>query len=306
MIKPTILLVLLVTIIGYVFCIRCHLTNPKFCKSDGYHTFLNSAVWGAIFMISATIILYFLDCFQNQGGLLTHGIMSIVREAFPQVYFPLYGVNLAQIALVALVLSFFIPSLLMFCATRLTGESRQYVRALAFRKIAHTDDSPEFTSIFYQSWDFGLPIAFTLSNGKVYIGYAFTGGTHLNDIMVLPFRSGYRSKEENRLEIVTNYEPVWDELEHEFTELENEFTEEFDELEGELEGELEDKLDNDYEPVNLNKFLISIPVREIIHANLHDFDYKDKFSKYEVSRKEDKDEKMNAVIAAMKKMLKLN
>ncbi|MEJ6476787.1 hypothetical protein [Pseudoalteromonas piscicida] len=295
MIKPTVLLVLLVTIVGYVFCIRCHLTNPKFSKSNGYHTFLNSAVWGAILMIVATVILYYFNCFDNQTGFFTNGIMTILRTVFPQVYFPQYGINLTQIALSALALSFLIPFLLMSIAMRIARGPRQYVQALAFKKIAHTDDSPEFTNILYQCWDIGLPIAFTLSNGKVYIGYPFTGGTHLNDIMVLPLRSGYRSKEENRLEIVTNYEPVWDELEDEMLEA----------LEGELEDKAIDELVDEAE-VNLHKFLISIPIREIVHANLHDFEYKDKFSKYEVSQKGELNEKVDIVATALKKVFNLD
>ncbi|MBQ4879315.1 hypothetical protein J8M21_19055 [Pseudoalteromonas luteoviolacea] len=263
MVKPTILLVLVVTIIGYIFCIRCHLTNPKFCKSDGYHTFLNSAVWGAIWMLIATLTFWsylsFLKYVGWSDGIVLGWLKSIVQTVFPSSTFSLNNLHLVQISILAFLFAFFIPNVLMSLATWLTGKSKRFVQAMAFKKIAHSDDSPEFTSIYYQSWDFGLPIAFTMSNGKVYIGYAFEGGQHLNDILVVPLRSGYRSEEEKRLEIVTNYEPVWEELESN---------------------------EENQNGMDLSKFYICLPVREIMHANLHDFGYREVFSKYEKEKVE--------------------
>lgn len=260
MIKPTILLVLTVTLIGYVFCIRCHLTNPKFCKSNGYHTFLNSAAWGTAWLFCATslfwITLLLLECIGYPTGVITPLLQTTVNKILPNLTIQLYNYHLIQISVLALTLAYFTPSLLMFLAIKLNDSNKRTIQALAYRKIAHTDDSPEFTSIYYQSWDFGLPIAFTLSNKKVYIGYVFEGGQHLNDILVLPIRSGYRSEEKNRLEVITNYEPVWEELENEY----------------------------EQKDLDLSKFYICLPIREIIHANLHNFEYKNIFEKHEINK----------------------
>ena len=126
----------------------------------------------------------------------------------------------------------------------------------AYSKIADTDDLSEFSSLFFLSNETGIPIAFTLSNRKVYVGYAFHGAKHLNDIMVLPFKSGYRCDDELRLELVTDYQPIFDYL---------------------LKNEEDDGA----------RFLITIPIREIVHASLHDFGYKDLFKEHEVPKKEE-------------------
>ncbi|WP_198452415.1 hypothetical protein [Pseudoalteromonas rubra] len=131
--------------------------------------------------------------------------------------------------------------------------------------LSGTDDTPEFTGILHNSMLKGLPIAFTLSNRKVYIGYVINLGYHMNDFMVLPLKSGYRCKDELRLELVTNYASAWSDIEA-------------------SNKDNPEANQSDEEELDLEKFLINIPVREVVHANLHDFEYKEHFEKHEKPR----------------------
>jgi len=254
MIQPTVLVTLAITIIGYIFCDRCHITTHKFRKSNGYHTFLNSAGYGILILFFSTIIFWLITCLAERGWLIfsvTGFTHSVLASTLPDVYIPTYSIHFIQIALIGLVISFTLPKILLHLAARLNKVSVQDVIEASFKKIASTDDSPEFSTIYYQSWDHGLPIAFTMKNRKVYIGYIVCGAQHMNDVLILPLKSGYRCNDELRLEIITDYQPVLEDLEQ--------------------------NGDGD----ELTKFFICLPIREIAHANLHDFGLADDFARNE-------------------------
>lgn len=261
MIKPTILLILLISISGYIFCKNCHLTFLKFNKSSGYHTFLSSASFGGGLFALSFIMFWLLTLWANAGLWhipITSFLVGAAHDVFPNMYIPVSYIHFTQISIIALLLSLLLPLLLMGIAVKLTGVSKFEIKRAAFKKIANTDDSPEFTSICFKSWEYGLPVAFTMSNNKVYIGIIAEGAYHVNDIMVIPFKSGYRCKDELRLELVTHYEPV------------------FRELESKGKTSSNDEFD---------MFQITLPIREIIHANLHDFEQIGLFQKHETQKK---------------------
>lgn len=258
MIKPTVLLILLMSVVGYIFCKNCHLTTIKFSKSNGYHTFLSSAGFGGGIFIFSSIIFWISICWSDAGFWsipITYILSEVSHDILPNMYIPIWCLHFTQISIIALLLTLTLPKFLMTLAVKLTKQSKSDVKRAAFKKIANTDESPEFTSICFKSWEHGLPVAFTMSNKKVYIGIIAEGAGHLNDIIIIPLKSGYRCEAELRLEIVTHYEPVF--------------------------REIESNLSND----KFDKFYITLPIREIIHANLHDFERRDLFRKYEHPKK---------------------
>jgi len=259
MVKPTIVFILLVSIAGYIYQKRCHFTYIRFNKSNGYHTFLTSAATGGgLFLLAAIILGYFFPYNDEvlNSNILTSSLTIFFKTIAPSITPPVWFVNFTQISIFAIILSFCIPFILSGLAMLITWSDLDTVNRGAFRKLSDTDDTPEFTSIYFESCEYGLPIAFTLTNRKVYIGYIIFGAKHQNDIMVLPLKSGYRCTEELRLEIVTDYIPVVNYI------INNEGT------------------------VDVDRFLVAIPVREIAFASLHDFGYKDLFNKHEVPKKE--------------------
>lgn len=270
MIKPTVILIMIVSVTGYFFASRCHLTAPKFAKTDGYHTFLTSALYGSLLLILSTLI-YSLITFIFSGvnsfvewltGLTPYGfslpsfrdmLRSYIEFVFPNTYVSDVVISCMLIVSVSILLTFLLPRKLIKVGMKLTNAAENELRWNIFKKLQNTEYTNEFTSLLVRSIDTGLPIAFTLSNRKVYIGYAFITANHSNDITVLPLKSGYRCDKELRLINVTDYNPVFEEMKK-------------------IEGE--DK--------SLQKFLISLALREIVHANLHDFHYGPTFKKYEL------------------------
>ncbi|MDO3387291.1 hypothetical protein QWI17_15730 [Gilvimarinus sp. SDUM040013] len=124
-----------------------------------------------------------------------------------------------------------------------------------FKDESITDSLSEFSSLFVRSAEYGLPIAFTLSSGKVYIGYLpYINFGEVNDIELIPLVSGYRKDKTKKLVYTTNYHAVVDDLSN-------------------MSGNTE----------SLDKFLIALPIREIVHANLHDFSFRDTFDKHEIT-----------------------
>ncbi|MBQ4852701.1 hypothetical protein [Pseudoalteromonas sp. MMG012] len=263
MIKPTVILVLVFTILGYIFCHRYHGTRSTFRKTTGYHTFILSSGCGIglwfLSMLLFSFISFIFTLTPLENGVFAPILLSILKISFPNLYIPLYFIHCIEITFIALYIASKGPRLALHMAAKLGDSTTEEINNAVYYGLASTDHTPEFTGILHQSIIYGLPIAFTLSNRKVYIGYPIELAPHMNDIMILPLRSGYRCEKELRLELVTDYVPVWSDIEDGNTE-------------------------NADRTVDLAKFLINIPVRELVHANLHDFQYKKNFEKYERPR----------------------
>lgn len=286
MIKPTILLILLMSVTGYIFCKTFHVTTLKFSKSSGYHTFLNSASFGGGLFIFSFIIFWLLTLWSNAGLWhlsITSILIHAVNDVLPNMYVPLFYIHIIQISIIALLFALLLPKFLIWYAAWLSGKSESLIRRYTYKKIANTDDSPEFTSITFKSWETGLPVAFTMSNRKVYIGVIIEGANHINDIIVLPLKSGYRCKDEQRLELVTHYQPVFTELKEARVKLESKQKAENEAYPKPKSGPKKESKNTPNK--DLEKFYITLPIREIIHANLHDFKRRDLFQKHETPKK---------------------
>ncbi|KAF7781252.1 hypothetical protein PRUB_b0409 [Pseudoalteromonas rubra] len=269
MIKPTVILVLVFTIVGYIFCQRHYVTKPTFQKTSGYHTFILSASWGfALYMVAIFIFgisAWVLELSGFPQGVIAPTLKHTVELLFPGLIFPSYSIHCILISAIALILSVFGPNMILNITAKQKNVTPEDLKNAVYFSLSGTDDTPEFTGILHNSMLKGLPIAFTLSNRKVYIGYVINLGYHMNDFMVLPLKSGYRCKDELRLELVTNYASAWSDIEA-------------------SNKDNPEANQSDEEELDLEKFLINIPVREVVHANLHDFEYKEHFEKHEKPR----------------------
>lgn len=120
-------------------------------------------------------------------------------------------------------------------------------------EFAQDGESPEFTQLFFRSYEYGLPILFTMSDGKVYIGYVTEiYATPFNDIHIIPIISGYRDKSNLKLMPVTPYRDIIHDVEN-----------------------------SDVEVLDFEAFTVSLPLREIVYAHLHDFEKYEKFKEAE-------------------------
>ncbi|MFY2510452.1 hypothetical protein ACN3E9_20010 [Vibrio pectenicida] len=134
-----------------------------------------------------------------------------------------------------------------------------------------------------------LPILFTMSDKKVYVGYIyeFTGGVLLNDLLVAPLVSGYRC-DKNQLHIVTRYIDAVQEVkeleEKEFRDMllnEGKFTEQ------DIDSMFEQYPSLSKDPQNIENiedfmpYLVALPYREIVHAHIHNLDQFEMFLRNE-------------------------
>ncbi len=259
MIKPTIIIVLMLSIAGYLFCSRALMTHVTFKKTSGYHTFLMSAGWGIFLAFLHSILFLILSFIASiayrildiQNGVM-HYFGNLIEFLMPGIGLESYELNILLIVTLTWINSAWLPKALLILASKLTNTQVSYLRYMAFAQYRNTDDTPEFTSLCFRSGDLGLPIAFTLNNRKVYIGYPNAVTNHINDIEVLPILSGYRCEKTLNLKLTTDYEAVMKAL-----------------------------ISKSGGKENLNKFLINLPIREITHANLHDIKYHDLFAEFE-------------------------
>lgn len=250
MLKPTVIFILVICISGYLYCSRTYRNIVKLEKSEGYHTFFISASWGLVLFVIAYVITSIVSLMawaQTVGAMFKSAISILLSDIAQNTEL----LNLLSVFLVTLLLGYFVPIII-----NLYSDHKENDKALLneWKRCASSDDSPEFSTLCFNSIEYGLPIAFTLSNKKVYIGYAMAFGIKANDILLLPIVSGYRCNERLDFIPLINYEPV-------------------------IKFIL-----NRENPKNvqkaLEKFLISIPHREVVHANLHDLSYREHFNKY--------------------------
>ncbi|MDO6487883.1 hypothetical protein Q4503_09235 [Colwellia sp. 6_MG-2023] len=268
MIKLLSLLILGITISGYIFVSRFHLTKLIITKDAGQHLFYKSIANGiSIWIISFILFLLSWPLTSKATWIWDFSLWFIGTDKLEIIDF-----RLGIITLNSIFLAFFLPSFAFYIAkiilkrsalessrvfrlnqilikskkTISSKDKKKYkrllnsvlssdVQMLVLRRIAPLDLSSEFSGLFIRSADTGFPIAFTLTSRKVYIGYIpeLPLG-HVNDITIIPLISGYRRNDDLSLIYVTPYNMV-------------------------------DEVMNDG-----NKFQITLPIREILHANLHD------------------------------------
>ena len=249
MIKPTVLFILVISIAGYVFCNRSHMTRIKLKNTQGYHTFLYSAGWGlGLFLFSAVLFLF---CFNVlcEDGTLTEFSSWVGDGLKPFMDIDQAEANLAVVSILTLIVSLTLPRAILFLACIWTGRKRNMVRIDAWRFHSITDETHELCYLTFKSFGNGLPISLTLSSGKIYVGYlTVVPDINVNDLQLLPLASGYRTSKRKMMKLVTDYVPV------------------LEEVSGDSKK-------------NVEQFLISIPIREVVHAHLHDFSYMEHFEK---------------------------
>ncbi|MDK2597934.1 hypothetical protein [Pseudoalteromonas obscura] len=260
MIKPTVILILLFTVAGSIFLKRYPRTTVKYTTSEGYHTFIMASFAGIVLYSVAYILVTAFTLVWPVGAFYIGSLFkSFVSVLMPSVSDEV--LNLASVSIIAFLLARFIPRWQI--KRELKKGKDPFVDA--WIDDAYGDKTPEFTSLAFKSSRLGLPIAFTLSNKKVYIGFPLEFGMVCNDIHVLPLISGYRCEDKLDLHYVIDYKPVIQKIH---------------------EQEYGDMSPREGAKLVAEKFSIVIPHREIVHANLHDMEYRDHFNETRFDRDE--------------------
>jgi len=224
-------------VVGYTFSSRLVWLRYRLRLTQGYHTFAFTAAFGIVPLILSLLImeLPFFD-------LVTTHLVDFFSSVFPEE--TASGVPfVAALLCYGILISISIPTLLHVIVKELAGISD---RDLKIYGMYTAEPSPLMANIVFSSLEKGLPIAFTMSDRKVYVGYpAFVSSSvfspHGGDLHIIPFDSGYRDEKNLSMHLVTNYREVLREI---------------------LSSGSDEKADED--------FVVSIPVREVVHAHLYD------------------------------------
>ncbi|HCE2586949.1 hypothetical protein WOC08_16455 [Vibrio parahaemolyticus] len=241
MVRPvSLLLVLVLCLSGYFLLSRTHYKYHQLRRSNGYHTFLMSSGAGLLLLFLA-IFVYFIgqQIYQLTG--YSWSLAKCILYDILQTKASATDVALLDISMVMGCLSLLLPVL------RYRGSVDNYYSEL-LSSYENDPESSEFTELFFRSLEFGLPILFTMSDRKVFIGYITSMNIFdFNDIHIRPILSGYRHKDSLKLILVTPYKDVFDTL----------------------------KKNND--GFDEDAFTVTLPLREILHAHLYDFEYQKDF-----------------------------
>lgn len=317
MVKPTILFLLILGISGYLLLDGLSSHHFKLKRTNGYHTFFKSTAYGLILFIVASIVhvvIQWLGSVLNITFDLGNWILSnsiIEKPSRSETAF-------FNISLISLLFGFFTPKVHnLFLSYNIYGvvfkkvtfhseikklciKHKEIMNKLKFHKENELRDeflsdveSPEFSRLIKKASELSLPILFTMSDRKVYVGYPYeiTGGALINDLLVVPLVSGYRCKDTNRLHIITRYIDVvqkikeQEELEFKkFLKKDGGYTDKDIDLMFEqyplsrIEAQVEDI--EEFVP-----YTVSLPYREIVHAHIHNLDQFELFKKNEIDER---------------------
>lgn len=242
------LLIVGLVVVGYVFASQLFWLRYRLRLTQGYHTFLFTAAFS---VIPIAVALPLISVVPEPIGV--EGISWLIDSSFS------FGVGtgvpeVLTLLVYSLMVAVVLPALAHWIFCLVTGIDKDLLKVCA---MYTAEPSPLMVNLLFSSIDRGLPIAFTLKDRKVYVGYpAFISSSlfslHGSDLHITPLISGYRRENDLTLEFTTPYREVLDELAS-------------DEV-GSRTGD---------------EFLITIPVSEITHAHLYDPTLQPRFDRHE-------------------------
>lgn len=271
MIKPTVLLLFVLGISGYSILTSWHKTHFSLHRSNGYHTFFKSTSVGLIIFIISSGLYYLAVSLGNIFNLQYDFGHWFLKNVLILQNIDDSTIALFDISLTSLCLGVLIPLIYYLFNDK---------ESLYAEEFLSDADSPDFSRLFGHSITEGLPILFTMSDRKVYIGYIYEvqSKIHTSDVHILPVISGYRDEKTLALNKVTPYKDVIQHINDQFM---SEIEKRLIEL-GASEEEVEETLEANSELFDQwDKFLIALPFREIKYAHLHDFTHESDFRKAE-------------------------
>ncbi|MGF1717851.1 hypothetical protein L4D08_23605, partial [Photobacterium chitinilyticum] len=165
MLKPSILFILILCISGYQLLDKIHHQRYKLKRSSGYHTFFKSATVGILLFLATSVlfaITHKLSEIPYVGFELPIGFWFL-ESLFPDSDITRWEGTLCEIGIIMLVAS-------RFSTKFLYADENKKVEYY-MNSFQQDPESPEFTRLFFMSLEYGLPILFTMSDRKVYIGY---------------------------------------------------------------------------------------------------------------------------------------
>ena len=240
MTHENVLLVLILLVSGYLFCINVHTLRWRTLRSNGYHTFLISASWGIMVIALTYITRLLLNLTTPQFSI----VQQILWLGTPNIDFSIQTIVLLELTFGSIIFATMIP----WMTYKLSGKFGYDRHRLFQGAFISAQGGPEYSSLLLSSMETGVPVFLTMSDRKVFVGYPIEFKPEdYSELQILPVLSGYRDQITLGFNITVNYADV---LKTATSESSN---------------------------VAPEDFTVTVPIREICHAHMFDIEHYGKF-----------------------------
>lgn len=195
----TVLLFALPLVGGLIFCNYCNCTRWRVAREDGHRLYFRAVFFGALLFALIATIRYQVE---NHFPQISAGV-SLVKDLIE----PMAKEKSSASA---------VADLAVTCSlAMLAGAPLAWLLNLVFwkdywlRRAIRKDALEEF---LLDAADRETPIAVTMDDGKVYVGYIVTGfdpAIGRKCILLLPLMSGYRDQETHKVNFTTFYTELY-------------------------------------------------------------------------------------------------
>ena len=195
----SVLLLALPLVGGLIFCSRWNFTRWRVAREDGHRLYFRAVFYGTVLFLIAAALRAFLDI-----NVPRYAAWEEIAHAFLR---PLAKEPTAASALSNLAITCFAAMCLGWPLAQLLN--------LGFRKkiwLRRAIRRQEFESLLLDAADRERPIAVTMDDGKVYVGYIVQGydpAVGRKYIQLLPLMSGYRTEETHTVAFTTFYTELY-------------------------------------------------------------------------------------------------
>jgi len=211
-------LILIPLIAGYAFSINWVGSRYSTFREDGYRLYFRSGFYAFFLFIHTSLVVFILRSFHpNSVNGINEFLIEIFNISKKDEQFQIV-VFYMDIALIILPFSILLGVLLNF----IPGS-----KAYFYKKAVKNDD---FERLVRRSVVKEMPMAITMRNKKVYVGYAVRGldpSDSKTGIRILPVLSGFRNSTDGKVVYTTKYTEVYLDL---YLAHENESDDTFDHL----------------------------------------------------------------------------
>jgi hypothetical protein len=192
--------ILIPLIAGYAFSLTWDGSRYFAAREEGYRLYFRTALYGVVLFLAAALIhLYIISHFDGYLPYLKNVLSAFINE---QSKIKDDQITLISLALITLLLGLFLGH---------TLNTLPYSKKILLFAATSNDD---FEQLVIRSVRKSLPICVTMSNKKVYVGYAIRTidpGDKRTALRILPLISGYRT-EEGLINFNVSYHDVYEKI----------------------------------------------------------------------------------------------
>lgn len=209
-------LTLVFLICGFIFTRQYPIAKFKQLRAQNWTLYCHIFSWGIFWGFASFVIIFIIDLICNNISCLNftrncintiiHYFFDYIRSIFPNYKIP-------DLLIIWSICSFMLSMISGF----ITAHSKKFTNDAIQRLTGEND----LLYKLYNSSEQGDFVQITLSSGKVYVGLFIDNrasklASELDYIVILPYRSGYRIKDNLTIEFTNMYSDEYDRINREF------------------------------------------------------------------------------------------